>query len=348
MGPMDFRGSHIISVNQFDRSDLKRLFEVTAKMEPYAARKLRTRVLEGCVLGNLFFEPSTRSRISFGAAFSRLGGKVCDTTGFQFSSMAKGESLYDTSRVISGYVDVIVMRHPVEGSVQEFADATHVPVINGGDGPGEHPTQALLDLYTIQKELGRNLDEIHGLKVAMVGDLKFGRTVHSLSKLLSLFEDVSLTLVSPDELRMPADIIEHCRKRGMKIKETTELYAGISHADVIYTTRVQQERFTDAEEAERHRGSFVINQHVFEQYCKPDAVLMHPLPRDSRPGAQELSEDLNRNPKLAIFRQTDNGIPVRMGLFALVLGVEGEVEKTAEEVRWYAPDSYGVNNSVEV
>src|SRR4029077_10323166 len=150
---MDFKGASILSTSQFSLEDVAKLFQVAEKMEPYAQRKKVTRVLEGAVLANLFFEPSTRSRISFGAAFGRPGGSVCDTTGFQFSSMAKGESVYDTSRVVAGYVDVLVVRHPVEGIVKEFADATHIPIINGGDGPGEHPTQALLDLYTIYKSL---------------------------------------------------------------------------------------------------------------------------------------------------------------------------------------------------
>jgi len=338
-----FRGMHILSVDQFQRDDIGVLFAVTAKMEPYAQRRKITRVLEGCVLGNLFFEPSTRSRISFGAAFSRLGGSACDTTGFQFSTMAKGESLDDTSRVVSGYVDVIVMRHPVEGSLKEFAAATNVPVISSGDGPGEHPTQALLDLYTIHKELGRDLDGLDGLKIAMVGDLKYGRTVHSLSKLLCLFKNVQFSFVSPKELSMPAEIVQRCRESGHQVQETQQLYAGISGADIIYVTRVQQERFTSEEEAERFRGSFVINQHVYDKYCKPGAVLMHPLPRDSRAGAQELSTDLNQNKRLAIFRQADNGIPVRMALFALVLGVEELVEQDNRPVRWFVPPTFGAD-----
>jgi aspartate carbamoyltransferase catalytic subunit len=339
-----FTGKHILSVDQFDRKDIDLLFAVAARMRPYAQRRKITRVLEGCVLGNLFFEPSTRSRISFGAAFARLGGTVCDTTGFQFSSMAKGESLSDTSRVVSGYVDVFVVRHPVEGSVSEFAAATQIPVISGGDGPGEHPTQGLLDLYTIHEELGRDLDRINGLKIAMVGDLKYGRTVHSLSKLLSLFRNVHFFFISPAELRMPGAIVDRCRDAGHHVRETAELYSGISDADVIYMTRVQQERFTDEQEAERFRGSFVINRTVYENYCRPGTVLMHPLPRDSRAGAQELSTDLDNNPNLAIFRQTDNGIPMRMALFALVMGVLEElVEGREAPVRWFVPPKYGVH-----
>lgn len=340
---MLFKGSHILSIDQFSLGDLQTLFHVAQCMEPYAARRKMTRVLEGAILGNLFFEPSTRSRISFGAAFNRLGGSVRDTTGFQFSSMAKGESLYDTSRVVSGYVDIVVMRHPTIGSVREFASATRIPVISGGDGAGEHPTQALLDLYTIRKELRRDLNELRGLKIALVGDLKFGRTVHSLIKLLSLLDTVHFNLVAPLELQLPADLMEAAQERGHTVRITPDLYEGISDVDVIYTTRLQQERFTSEAEAEKFRGSYSITAAVYANFCKPDTVLMHPLPRDSRAGAMELHDDLNSNPRLAIFRQADNGIPVRMALFALVLGVEHKVEETAREVSWYVPESIDVN-----
>jgi aspartate carbamoyltransferase catalytic subunit len=335
---MLYKGCHILSIDQFTRQDLERLFAVAARMEPYAARRKLTRVLEGAILGNLFFEPSTRSRISFGAAFNRLGGSVRDTTGFQFSSMAKGESLHDTSRVVSGYVDVIVMRHPTIGSVKEFAAATQIPVISGGDGAGEHPTQALLDLYTIRKELNRDLNELSGLRIALVGDLKFGRTVHSLIKLLSLLEKVHFTLIAPVELQLPADLRERAERRGHSVRVTTDLYDGISDVQVIYTTRLQQERFTSEAEAEKFRGSYSITAAVYARYCRAGTVMMHPLPRDSRAGAMELHDDLNTNPQLAIFRQADNGIPIRMALFALVLGVEDKVEETARDIVWHVPE----------
>jgi aspartate carbamoyltransferase catalytic subunit len=179
--------SELLSVDQFSRDSVEDLFRLADVMQPIARRRKVTRVLEGAVLGNLFFEASTRTRVSFGAAFCRLGGSVCDTTGFTFSSMAKGESIYDTSRVMSGYVDAMVVRHPEQGSVAEFARATNVPVINGGDGPGEHPSQALLDLYTIQREFSRLGKRVDGAHIALVGDLKYGRTVHSLIKLLALY-----------------------------------------------------------------------------------------------------------------------------------------------------------------
>lgn len=332
---MNFTGAHILSIEQFDRADILRVFEVADAMEPYALRRRMTRVLEGAILGNMFFEPSTRTRISFGCAFNLLGGEVRETTGFESSSITKGESLYDTARVLSGYSDVICMRHPQSGSVAEFAQASRVPVINGGDGANEHPTQALLDLYTIRKELrskGRTLD---GLRIAMIGDLKHGRTVHSLCKLLCLFNKVQVTLVSPQELAMPEYLVEDLRRAGHDVVVTDELTQSISRIDIAYSTRIQEERFTSKEEADLYRGRFRLNQSIYTQYCEPNTVIMHPLPRDSRADANELDNDLNQNPNLAIFRQADNGVLVRMALFALVLDVVDQVDKSSCEVRWY-------------
>lgn len=332
---MNFTGAHILSIEQFDRADILRVFEVADAMEPYALRRRMTRVLEGAILGNMFFEPSTRTRISFGCAFNLLGGEVRETTGFESSSITKGESLYDTARVLSGYSDVICMRHPQSGSVAEFAQASRVPVINGGDGANEHPTQALLDLYTIRKELrskGRTLD---GLRIAMIGDLKHGRTVHSLCKLLCLFNKVQVTLVSPQELAMPEYLVEDLRRAGHEVVVTDELTQSISRIDIAYSTRIQEERFTSKEEADLYRGRFRLNQSIYTQYCEPNTVIMHPLPRDSRADANELDNDLNQNPNLAIFRQADNGVLVRMALFALVLDVVDQVDKSSCEVRWY-------------
>lgn len=332
---MNFTGAHILSIEQFDRADILRVFEVADAMEPYALRRRMTRVLEGAILGNMFFEPSTRTRISFGCAFNLLGGEVRETTGFESSSITKGESLYDTARVLSGYSDVICMRHPQSGSVAEFAQASRVPVINGGDGANEHPTQALLDLYTIRKELrskGRTLD---GLRIAMIGDLKHGRTVHSLCKLLCLFNNVQVTLVSPQELAMPEYLVEDLRRAGHEVVVTDELTQSIARIDIAYSTRIQEERFTSKEEADLYRGRFRLNQSIYTQYCEPNTVIMHPLPRDSRADANELDNDLNQNPNLAIFRQADNGVLVRMALFALVLDVVDQVDKSSCEVRWY-------------
>ena len=332
---MLFAGSHILSITQFERADIDRIFEVADQMEPYAQRHKITKVLDGAILGNMFFEPSTRTRISFGGAFNLLGGEVRETTGFETSAIAKGESLYDTARVLSGYSDVIAMRHPNQGAVSEFASASRVPVINGGDGANEHPSQALLDLYTIKKEMetqGRSLD---GLRIAMIGDLKFGRTVHSLCKLLTLFKSLNIVLVSPKELSMPSEIVEPLRQRGHVVVESEELEHSISHVDIVYSTRIQEERFGSQEEADLYRGRFRLNQNIYTRYCEPNTVIMHPLPRDSRSNANELDNDLNDNPNLAIFRQTDNGVLVRMALFALILDVVDQVGTNSREVNWY-------------
>lgn len=329
-----------MSVEQFERSDIERIFDVADTMAPYALREKVTRVLEGAILGNMFFEPSTRTRISFGCAFNLLGGEVRETTGFKSSAIAKGESLYDTARVLSGYSDVICMRHPAEGSVAEFAAASRVPVINGGDGANEHPSQALLDLYTIRKELhgrGRGLD---GLRIAMIGDLKYGRTVHSLCRLLCLFNNIHITLVSPTELAMPESYVDLARQAGHKVSVSAELTASISAVDIVYSTRIQEERFPTKAEADLYRGRFRLNQSIYTKFCEPNTVIMHPLPRDSRADANELDNDLNQNPNLAIFRQADNGLLVRMALFAMVLDVVHLVDRHARPVHWFNPRNY--------
>lgn len=332
---MNFTGANILSVDQFERSDIEKIFAVADTMQPYALRQKVTRVLEGAILGNMFFEPSTRTRVSFGCAFNLLGGEVRETTGFQSSAIAKGESLYDTARVLSGYSDVICMRHPAEGSVAEFAEASRVPVINGGDGANEHPSQALLDLYTIQKEIrdrGRSLD---GLRIAMIGDLKYGRTVHSLIRLLCLFNNLHVVLVSPDELAMPEAYVEPLREAGHNVTISSDLTNSIGGVDIVYSTRIQEERFASKEEADLYRGRFRLNQAIYTQYCEPNTVIMHPLPRDSRSDANELDNDLNQNPNLAIFRQADNGLLVRMALFALILDVADQVDQYSRPITWY-------------
>lgn len=338
---MKFPGSHILSIGQFERQDIEHIFQVADQMEPYAHRKRMTKVLEGAILGNMFFEPSTRTRVSFGCAFNLLGGEVRETTGIQNSAIAKGESLYDTARVLSGYSDAIVMRHPQAGSTAEFAGASRVPVINGGDGSNEHPSQALLDLYTIQKELKLKGREIDGLRISMIGDLKFGRTVHSLCKLLCLFRDQTVVLISPKELQLPEGIVEQLREANHKVIVTDELENNIQHIDIAYSTRIQEERFSSSEEADLYRGRFRLNQAIYTKYCEPNTVIMHPLPRDSRAQANELDNDLNVNPNLAIFRQTDNGVLVRMALFALILDVVDLVDRYSREVNWYTHSRFG-------
>lgn len=337
---MDFRGSHIISVKQFARDDVDRIFQVADGMEPYAHRQRLTKALEGAILGNMFFEPSTRTRVSFGCAFNLLGGHVRETTDVKTSSISKGESLYDTARVISGYSDVIVMRHPQMGSVAEFAKASRVPVINGGDGANEHPSQALLDLYTIKKELQANNKPIDGMHIAMVGDLRHGRTVHSLSRLLVLYNNITFTLISPKELQMPDEIVSLLKEAGHKVVETEDMESGLNDNDTVYLTRIQEERFTTKLEADVYRGRFRLNQEIYTMNCQPNTVIMHPLPRDSREDANELDNDLNQHPNLAIFRQTDNGVLVRMALFALILDVVDTVNESGREVGWYTQSRF--------
>lgn len=331
---MTFQGSHILSVSQLDRDSITRILDVSAKMVPYSTRQKRCHVLDGAILSSLFFEPSTRTRISFGTAFNLLGGFVRETVGQENSSLSKGESLFDTAQVISGYSDVIAMRHPKMHSVTEFAQGSSVPVINGGDGANEHPTQALLDLFTIQSEMqhfGKSLDN---LNITLMGDLKHGRTVHSLSKLLSLYKNISVTMVSPDALRMPDSVLSILDDAGHKITQTDKLEGNLS-SDVVYQTRIQQERFASIGEADLYRGHFSLNKQVYQDYCKKNTVIMHPLPRDSRPEANELDNDLNDLQHLAIFRQAQNGVLVRMALFALTLGVENKLTDYEKPITWH-------------
>lgn len=331
---MDFSGNHILSIDQFDRADIEKLFSLADNLEAFASKQKITRVLEGAILGNMFFEPSTRTRISFGASFNLLGGNVREITEVGSSSLAKGESLADTAQVLSGYSDIIVMRHPENGSVRKFAEASRVPVINAGDGSNEHPSQALLDLYTIQKELSQNNKSLDSLRIALVGDLKYGRAVHSLCKILSLYSNVKLNLISPEELKLPKDILNQLNNSGANVVQTENLEEGISEVDIIYVTRVQEERFNDKQDANKYRGLLSLNQSIYTANCEPNTVIMHPLPRDSRSDANELDSDLYANPNLAIFRQADNGVVIRMAMFALVLGVEEKIKESSKPVNW--------------
>lgn len=331
---MTFEGSHILSVSQFDREAISKILTVSAQMAPYAMRKKRCHVLDGAILNNLFFEPSTRTRVSFGTAFNLLGGFVRETVGEENSSLSKGESLFDTARVISGYSDVIAMRHPKMHSVSEFATGSSVPVINGGDGANEHPTQALLDLFTIESEMKPYSRTLDGLHITLMGDLKHGRTVHSLSKLLSLYKNITVTMIAPNALQMPDNVIATLENAGHKVILTNTVEGNLD-CDVIYQTRIQQERFASSGEADLYRGHFSLNREIYQQYCQAHTVIMHPLPRDSRPEANELDTDLNDLDNLAIFRQAQNGVLVRMALFALTLGVENSLTKYEKTVTWF-------------
>ena len=300
----------ILSVSQFNPDNLSYIFQRAREMREMVQHVGGTDLLKGKVLACLFYEPSTRTSASFISAMERLGGSVIPITqGVQFSSVSKGETLADTIRVLEQYADVIVLRHPEIGSAGEAAAAASVPVINAGDGPGEHPTQALLDLFTIREELGT----INGLKVAMVGDLRYGRTVHSLTKLLLQY-DVSLRFVAPEILRLPLKVMNDVIDSGLNVRETHDVADVIENADVLYVTRVQKERFTDLEQYEAVKNYYHITPEIMAQ-AKEKMVVMHPLPR-----VGEIHDSVDADPRAAYFRQARNGMYIRMALLAAVLG----------------------------
>ena len=262
--------------------------------------------LHGKILASLFFEPSTRTRLSFEAAMQRLGGQVITADGLQFSSLYKGESIEDTIRVVGQYADIIAMRHPDAGSADVAAAVSPVPFINAGDGPNQHPTQALLDLVTIHKECAH----IEGLHIAMVGDLKFGRTVQSLTYLLCLYPGIRFTFIAPDALRIPQGIRDFLKEKEVAFEEATDLEAGLA-ADVLYMTRVQKERFEDSAEYERLKNSYVLNA---KQLAGNTVTVLPPLPR-----VGEISTDVDPLPNAAYFRQAKNGLLLRMALLSLMV-----------------------------
>jgi aspartate carbamoyltransferase len=302
-------GKDIISVKQFSRSDLEYIFAVAHEMRVMVERVGTFDLLKGKILASIFYEPSTRTSSSFIAAMERLGGNVININEVRYSSVAKGESLPDTIRTLECYADVIVLRHPEVGSAAKAAEAAHKPVINAGDGVGEHPTQALLDAFTIHEELGRMDD----LTVTMLGDLKYGRTVHSLSRLLSLY-NARLNYVSPGILRMPPEIIAELESKGISQAEHAGLDKVIPETDVLYVTRVQRERFESEETYDSVKGSFVVDKRVMTA-AKPKMIVMHPLPR-----VTEIDTDFDDDPRAAYFRQMEYGLYVRMALLAMVLG----------------------------
>lgn len=333
--PMFGRGRHLLSVQQFDRDALGRLFELADLTRPIAERQVVCTVLDGAVLGSLFFEPSTRTRLSFESAFLRLGGEVTTTTGFTFSSMAKGESIADTARVVSGYSDVLVVRHPDEGSVGEFAAHSVVPVVNAGDGAGEHPSQALLDVYTMSRELAARGKSVDGATIAVIGDLKYGRTVHSLIKLLTIYQDVTIKLYSPPSLELPGKVSGAAISAGHRAHVCDSVVDAVSGADVVYATRVQRERMTD-EISANVVGSLLNKSHLLEAEAT-DILIMHPLPRDSRADSFDLATDVDDLPGLSIFKQTDNGVLIRMAIFLTTLGCSADaVRATSKQRPWSA------------
>ena len=302
----EFPHVHILDSDQFSHEDLDYIMRYTRRIEELGKDVFG--MLEGNVLASLFFESSTRTRLSFETAMNRLAGRVVSTVGFQFSSISKGETLYDTMKMIEAYADIAVIRHPVEGSSRIAAAAVNVPVINAGDGAGQHPTQALLDLYTIFKEKGK----LEGLKIAFVGDLKFGRTIHSLVKLLAHY-DVEMIFISPVDLALPESYRKDLRNHGVIFEEEEDIKA-LWDCDVAYITRIQEERFVDRNEYQKLKDSYSINR-AFVLASRKPTLIMHPLPRVS-----ELSTDVDALPNAAYFRQAAYGVIVRMALLCICLG----------------------------
>jgi aspartate carbamoyltransferase len=306
-GPM--YGKDILSVRQFDRALLENIAAVAHEMEEMVRRVGSFDLLKGKILANLFYEPSTRTSSSFMAAMQRLGGSVIPISEVRYSSVSKGESLPDTVRTLEAYADVIVLRHPEVGSAALAAEYARKPIINAGDGIGEHPTQALLDFYTIQEELKR----VDGLTVTLLGDLRYGRTVHSLARLLSMF-DVKLNYVSPESLPFPQEILDEIAEKGIPQAQYNSLDAVLPETDVLYVTRVQKERFSDLDLYEKVKNEFIITPEIME-HAKDEMIVMHPLPR-----VGEIAMELDTDPRAAYFRQMEYGMYVRMALLAMVLG----------------------------
>jgi aspartate carbamoyltransferase catalytic subunit len=302
--PLSFR--HLTSTKQLSRADADAILTKAKEMDGVLSGKKQDERLKGKILAALFYEPSTRTRLSFETAMLRLGGSVITADGFQFSSLYKGETIEDTMMMVGGYADIIAMRHPEQGSADRAITVCPVPFINAGDGPGQHPTQALLDLYTIQKERGK----IDGITVAMVGDLKFGRTVHSLTYLLGLFKNIRFVYVSPKELSVPEKVTSFLKEKNIPYEETTEFDAALD-CDIAYMTRIQKERFTDQAEYERLKLVYVLHA---AQLKGKNVTIMHPLPR-----VGEIMTDVDLLPNAAYFREARNGVPVRMALLEMLL-----------------------------
>ena len=298
---------HVVEVGQFDRPQIEHLFAAADRMRDLPRR---SGPLAGYTLATIFYEPSTRTRLSFETAMHRLGGNVISTENArEFSSAIKGETVEDTIRIVEGYADAIVIRHHEQGAAHRAAAVAAVPILNAGDGPGEHPSQALLDLYTIGHELGR----IDGLRVALVGDLRYGRTARSLARLFRLTEGTELVFVSPPAVPMGDDVRAELDEAGVPYRDEPDLDAVLPNVDVVYQTRVQKERFVTPREYETARGQYVIDAEAMA-LLSPEAILLHPLPR-----VDEISTDVDADPRAAYFRQAHNGVFIRMALLEYVL-----------------------------
>ena len=300
----------LITMDDLSNEEIISILDDAERLLPVAKGDLYLPLLQGKILGNLFFEPSTRTRMSFETAMKRLGGDVVNLGDVKTSSVVKGETLFDTIQMVDGYTDIIAMRHPRQGAARYAQDAARVPILNGGDGAGHHPTQTMLDLFTIRQSHGK----LENLKVVLAGDLRYGRTVHSLSHALIRF-GCEIVLASPELLRMPKEIVEDLVSHGAKVTETTDLYGNLDSADVVYMTRIQKERFADEDEYVKVAGAYKLDASHLDG-CKSEMIVMHPLPR-----VDEIhpSVDVTRHAKY--FEQAFNGVVARMALLCRLLGV---------------------------
>lgn len=305
------KNKSLVSINDFSKDEIINVLELAEKFEKNPSQ----RVLSGKVVASLFFEPSTRTRLSFESAINRLGGRVIGFSEASNTSVSKGESLKDTILTVANYSDLIVMRHPIEGSARFASEVAKVPVINAGDGANQHPTQTMLDLYSIRKTQG-TLDNLH---IVMIGDLKYGRTVHSLLQAMSHF-NTKFTFVSPPELRLPNEYKIFLKEKGLPFTEETEIGSTIDAADIVYMTRVQRERFSDLMEYEKVKNVYVLKNEMFGN-AKPNMRILHPLPR-----VNEISEDVDDNPHAYYFTQALNGVYARMAIMCSILGLEKEIK----------------------
>tara|TARA_Y100000748_G_scaffold191954_1_gene160757 strand:+ start:1465 stop:2394 length:930 start_codon:yes stop_codon:yes gene_type:complete len=302
--------SDVVTMNDLTNKEIMSILDDAERLVPVAKGDIHLPLLEGKVLANMFFENSTRTRMSFESAMKRLGGSVLNFTSVG-TSVAKGETLFDTMQMVDGYADVAVIRHPRQGAAQYSADAIGIPILNAGDGAGNHPTQTMLDLFTIRESHGT----LEGLNVALVGDLRYGRTVHSLSHALVRF-GATLTLVSPEGLKMPVEIVSDLREHGAEVVETSDLAGVVPEADVIYMTRIQKERFPDEDEYAKVAGIYMLDSSDMSR-GKDGMIVMHPLPRVS-----ELHPSLDNTENARYFQQAFNGVPTRMALLCRCLGVK--------------------------
>jgi aspartate carbamoyltransferase catalytic subunit len=297
----------LVSIDDFSTEEILKVLDLAVEFEKQPVRKL----LEGKVIATLFFEPSTRTRLSFESAINKLGGKIVGFSDSSSSSVAKGETLHDTIKMVSSYCDLIVMRHPIEGSARYASEVSSVPIINAGDGANQHPTQTMLDLYSIRKTQGR----LENLNIFMVGDLKYGRTVHSLMMAMSRWK-ATFNFIAPEELRMPEEFKLYLDNMGLKYYEHTDFTDIISKADIIYMTRVQKERFSDPMEYEKVKNVYVLRNSMLEN-TKPNMRILHPLPR-----VNEIHPDVDSNPKAYYFEQALNGVFTRQAILCTLLGIK--------------------------